>query len=99
MTNVILGRVAEHEYADALVWYSNQSTRTASSFEQSFEKVLEQISSNPMQFAECEEDSAYRYATLSSFPYRVIYEIIGVSVRIVAVAHTSRQAGYWLDRK
>ncbi len=35
---------------------------------------------------------------VEGFPYEVIYRVRGNFAEIVAVAHSSRQPGYWRDR-
>lgn len=39
-----------------------------------------------------------RRCLTNRFPYGIIYQIHGDTVRIMAVAHLSRRPGYWEDR-
>lgn len=39
-----------------------------------------------------------RAAKVSRFPYRVVYVLDGETIRVLAVAHGRRRAGYWRDR-
>ncbi len=39
-----------------------------------------------------------REAVVRRFPYRVIFVELGQELRVVALAHTRRQPGYWRDR-
>lgn len=59
------------------------------------------IAARPETFSKVEtlpDDAPYRRALLSSFRYTVIFEIVSEEVLIVALAHTSREPNYWLDR-
>jgi hypothetical protein len=40
----------------------------------------------------------FRAWTLRRLPYRVIYEVTDKLIRIIAIAHTSRDPKHWLDR-
>ena len=42
--------------------------------------------------------TTHRRFVMDGFPYAVFYRIDGPEVAIVAVAHTSRRPGYWLNR-
>jgi plasmid stabilization system protein ParE len=40
-----------------------------------------------------------RRVLLPSFPYEVVYRTLtDKSVEVIAIAHTSRRQGYWLER-
>lgn len=39
-----------------------------------------------------------RARTLRRIRYRVVYEVDGQTIRLIAIAHTSRDPNYWLDR-
>jgi plasmid stabilization system protein ParE len=43
-------------------------------------------------------DLEVRRAFLRRFPYALVYYEMAGEVRVLAVAHTSRRPGYWLDR-
>lgn len=43
-------------------------------------------------------DDDFRSFPLHGFPFTVVYELEGDSLVIVAVAHQSRQPGYWQSR-
>lgn len=42
---------------------------------------------------------AFRRAKIARFPYVVVYEVRDDETLIIAVAHTSREPGYWEDRE
>ncbi len=41
----------------------------------------------------------YRRVLTTRFPYALIYRAAADETVIVAVAHTSRRPGYWMDRE
>ena len=41
----------------------------------------------------------FRRARIARFPYIVVYEVRADEILIVAVAHTSREPGYWESRE
>ena len=40
----------------------------------------------------------HRRRFMTRFPYILVYEVRAESIEFVAVAHTRRDPGYWLDR-
>ena len=44
------------------------------------------------------EDLEIRRALLPRFPYALVFISTGVEIQVIAVAHTKRRPGYWLDR-
>ena len=40
-----------------------------------------------------------RRHVMRRFPFSIIYTVVGDQVRVLAVAHHSRRAGYWRRRK
>lgn len=39
-----------------------------------------------------------RACRVDGFPYRVVYEVLPDAIYIIAVAHASREPGYWTNR-
>jgi plasmid stabilization system protein ParE len=87
---------AQAEYQAALSWYQARSLRAATRFEAEVERVLEVIRSNPDLFPRYDDD--HRFAVLRRFPYSVVYQEQTDQIFVVAVAHSSRSAGYWQRR-
>jgi len=44
-------------------------------------------------------DEQLRHFVLARFPFSVVYAIAGDLVYIVAIAHGSREPGYWKHRR
>jgi toxin ParE1/3/4 len=97
MPNPSLHPEAEEEYLDALRYYQRISSRLGKEFEQRAKELLKILGSTPKQFGWYDDD--FRLALFGSFPYSLIYrERPGNIVQVIAVAHTSREPGYWKDR-
>ena len=97
MAEVRIGEEAETEYTEALAWYAARSPRASTGFEAAFADVVGQIGQSPERFPECAEEG-YRFATLSGYPYSLIYRIVEGVVQVIAVAHARRRPGYWANR-
>jgi hypothetical protein len=59
--------------------------------------VIETLATTPERYGFY--DDVYREAILTRYPYSVVYRIDpDGNVLVVAVAHSSREPGYWQDR-
>ncbi len=96
MTDVVISSAAEGDYTDALGWYAERSTNAAEQFEAEFQRALDTIASDPERFPFC--DDRHRFFLLRRFPFQVIYRPHLDQIIVVAVAHTSREPGYWVGR-
>ncbi|MCX7015040.1 MAG: type II toxin-antitoxin system RelE/ParE family toxin [Candidatus Sumerlaeota bacterium] len=97
MAEALITQGAEEDYTQSLQWYAERSQRAASEFEAEFERALEAIEANPDRYPLCDE--RHRFYLLKRYPFQVIYrKAPGDQVLIVAVAHTSRRPGYWMER-
>ena len=96
MIRVRVCSAAEAEYANALCWYAERSVDVALDFESEFEAVLVKIAESPDRYPAC--DSRHRYVLMRRFPYQIIFRPVADSNTIIAVAHTSREPGYWSHR-
>lgn len=96
MANVLFHPEAQAEYDAAVAWYQSRSLRAASRFEGEVERVLNSIEASPEMFPSYDDD--HRFAMLRRFPYSVVYQVQSGQVYVIAVAHSSRSAGYWQGR-
>jgi plasmid stabilization system protein ParE len=92
---------ASAELEDAALWYESQRPGLGQEFMQAVDATLEQIARSPKigrRVTGLPDDVPARRVPLNRFPYHVAYlEWEGV-IRILAFAHDSREAGYWLHR-
>lgn len=79
-------------------WYEEQRPGLGSEFLGAVHLALSRIGVSPEQFAPWPDHPRFRRALTGRFPYAIFFHIVGEEAVIVAVAHTSRRPGYWLDR-
>jgi hypothetical protein len=80
---------------------TERSSRLGDRFVADLQETLDAVSERPERFSKLEtlpDDSPYRRALLSVFRYAVVFEILTDEILVVAVAQTSREPNYWLDR-
>jgi toxin ParE1/3/4 len=88
---------ARKEYREAVEWYKNRSKRTAERFASAVDAVFDQLLLQPDFYGRYDDN--FRAAILKNFPYIVVYHVEPSGrVLIIAVAHTSREPGYWKER-
>ncbi|HET6576175.1 MAG TPA: type II toxin-antitoxin system RelE/ParE family toxin [Fimbriiglobus sp.] len=96
MAEVAFHPEARDEYDVALSAYQARSPRASARFEMEVERLLGLIEANPDSFPAYDDE--HRFAVLRRFPYSVVYQVQPDRVYVVAVAHSSRDAGYWGGR-
>ena len=87
---------AEAEYHAAIRYYSRISEELGISFVSEIEKAVERARLFPE--AHRKIHGSVRRVLTRRFSYAVLYELREQSVLVWAVAHTSREPGYWKDR-
>ena len=89
---------AEAELGDAAVYYAAHASRAiAAAFLAEFERVRDLLVENQQRGPH--GDDGLRICHFDRFPYTVVYEEDAVNgPRIFAIAHQSREPGYWGDR-
>jgi len=93
--------VAAQEEARALVaFYTERNPKAASRLAELFVMAIERVASSPRRFSlmEGSRRDDVRRARLRGFPIIIIYQLLTDEVFVVAVAHTSREPGYWTSR-
>lgn len=100
---IALHAEASIELTEAADWYQrNDHTGFAEDFLESIDKALEQIAEMPYAWPRCrgvsnELPPLHRFV-VRKLPYVIVYLVQRTGIVVVAVAHTSRQPLYWLDR-
>ena len=89
-------KIAEIEFEDAVAWYLARSHGAARHFGREI-KIVERLLLDHPRIGKCVEVDA-RSLCVNEFPYTVIYSIEKSEIVVVAVAHQSRNPGYWIDR-
>jgi plasmid stabilization system protein ParE len=97
MAEVLIAAAAEEDYVASLRWYAERSRRAAEGFEAAVRLALESIAAAPERYPPC--DDRHRFCLLKRYPFQIIYrKATEGRCLVVAVAHTSRCPGYWLQR-
>ncbi len=97
MANVALHPDAQREYQAAIAWYQQRSQSAARRFVAEVDRVVAMIAAQPDRFGWYDDE--FREAGLRRYPYTIIYRVeTSGDVLVVAVAHASREPGYWQDR-
>lgn len=97
MDELLITEGAEQDYNDSFQWYAARSQEAAVGFEAEFERALDAITANPDTYPYC--DDRHRFYLLKRYPFQIIYRAKTEGRwLIVAVAHTRRRPGYWLNR-
>ncbi len=87
---------ARLEYREAAAFYDARKVGLGVAFTREIETAIEQILEAPERFRFIEQD--VRRCLARTFPYGVLYTVERDLVLIVAIAHGSREPGYWQVR-
>ncbi len=90
---------AEAEVQAAALWYEEKRAGLGVEFVAVVDHGLESILENPGACPVWRPDRPYRKYPLTRFPYVVFFSFKNATIEIMAVAHTKRRPGYWLDRR
>ena len=92
---------AEAEVTAACDYLDSRTKGLAARFLIDLSETLSALVERPFSFATLETfpNSPYRRALLSTFRYVVVFKILDDEVIVVAIAHASRDPGYWLGRR
>ena len=97
MAEFTLHPEVRREYRAAVEWYRRRSPEAARRFVAEVDRVMAEIAAHPQRFGW--HDDEFREAVTRRFPYVVVYRIEPAGdVLVTAVAHASREPGYWQDR-
>lgn len=89
--------VARHELLDAAQWYlTDGGPAVAEQFECAAERALDLLQFMP-KIGRPSFPNGRTWA-LKHFPYTLVYRVKDDVITVMAVAHQSREPGYWADR-
>lgn len=89
---------AEEEIEASVRWYEQRRRGLGLEFIAALDRALTRIAESPRDFQVWSDEPRYRRAVLDRFPYLVFFEIRGVVIEVVSVAHAKREPGYWRER-
>src|SRR5262245_43435727 len=87
---------ARLEYREAAAFYEARRPGLGATFTVEVEAAIERILETPDRWRFLDQD--VRRCLTRVFPYSTLYTIETDSVLIIAVAHGSREPGYWRHR-
>jgi plasmid stabilization system protein ParE len=87
---------ARAELADAYRRYRRENPEVAAEFQIAINHAIESIVTRP-QWTSPHLAGTRRFL-VRGFTFGIVYRAMGTRIRILAVAHTRRRPGYWLDR-
>ena len=87
---------AEAEYLDAINYYSRIEPGLGASFVIEVEAAIERARQFPTAYGKIAAN--LRHVRTHRFRYAIIYEVLEDRIFIWAVAHGSREPGYWEGR-
>jgi plasmid stabilization system protein ParE len=97
MANVTIDAAPEAEIDEARAYLRQDSERASAEFLAEVRHVPRLIADAPKQWPQYSR--RYRFFALRKHAYVIYYRIVGDhTVRIVAVAHSSRRPDYWKGR-
>lgn len=97
MADVAFHPDAQSEYQAAIAWYQQRNTSAAQRFVSEVERIVEVIATHPDRYGWYDDE--FREAGVHRYPYSIIYRVeASGDVLVIAVAHASREPGYWGDR-
>ena len=92
---------AEAELLAAMLYYEDRQDGLGQDFYARVTAIVASIGKDPLRHPIYEGKRLkrrFRRAAVERFPYNVIYEVREDETLIVAVAHSSREPGYWERR-
>lgn len=96
MIPVVFDPDAQAEFLEAVRYYEDCQTGLGRRFKFSVEEAVQSIAKTPFRYRVLH--APFRRYLLPKFPYSIIYCIGPENILIIAVAHTKRKPGYWIQR-
>jgi plasmid stabilization system protein ParE len=89
---------ARLDLKEGRAFYRHRSPLAAVAFAHHIEVGISRIREAPLRYA-VGEDGAREYVLPSRFPYTIVFSVRENLIVIVAVAHHSREPGFWRHRR
>ncbi len=85
------------ELHDSYLWYQSQSLGLGDRFLKEVKKSIALIQESPKIWPK--HKNKFHKFVMNHFPYIIFYKVSKNIISIYAIAHTSREPGYWLSRE
>ena len=87
---------ALQELRDAIAYYESVDSDLGMDFRKAVENAITLIQQFPKAWPQL--SASMRRCRTKRFPYGIIYRVKNNEIEIMAVAHSSREPRYWVDR-
>ena len=87
---------AADETAEAALFYKRRDVEVSRRFRTEVYAAIERARSQPLVYRVFEDD--LRKVRVERFPYSVIFRLTADTLQVLAIAHASREPGYWKQR-
>lgn len=89
---------ARADLREGKAYYRDRSPLAAIAFARQIEVAISRIVEAPSR-CPAGEHGTREYILPSRFPYTIVYRATEVAIIVVAIAHHSREPGYWRERR
>ena len=92
---------AAQEFEEATLWYEARRPNLGRDFVAAVREAFARIAESPRAWAFARDVPPHlgvRKCVLRRFPYSVVYVELDDEIRVLAIAHGSRQPGFWRHR-
>ena len=79
-------------------WYEDRRLGLGEEFLGAVEQAMDGVAAAPMASTAWPGSVRHRRRVMKNLPYILAYEIRPDAIEFVAIAHTKREPGYWLER-
>jgi hypothetical protein len=93
---VVIDSGADEDFAEACLWYEGRQPGLNQYFADSFRALALQLSHSPQRYPIVYRQ--YRKAPMDNFPFVVHFQLIGDTVVVFAMTHSSRHERVWKKR-
>jgi plasmid stabilization system protein ParE len=89
---------ARIDLREGKAFYRKRSPLAAIAFARQIDGALARVAESPLRYPSGEHGTR-EHVLPSRFPYTIVYRVYQKVIVIVAVAHQSREPGYWRGRQ
>lgn len=89
---------ARVDLKEGKAFYRHRSPLAAVAFAHQIDAAIARIVEAPLRYPEGEHGTR-EHVLPSRFPYTIVYRVTQNVIVVVAVAHQSREPGYWRERR
>lgn len=95
---IIIEDLAQLDLHEVYEWYEKRKSGLGEEFMDAFEEAIARIEKNPLHASAYDE--TYRSATLTKFPYGIIFLLdeIKLEVYVIAISHQHRKPQWFKSR-